>query len=228
MVTEPSWEDLLTGFPVPIQFQGATPWQPYEHMGGTGMLVLTNMGPIQCLYNQAQEATKAVLWVSGAYGGFGGGLYGIPSEELTRDGISSLRLSYRKPNNLSNCIMDVLVGVDFLREQGCNKVALVGHSFGGAVVIAAAPLSDAVAAVVGLASQTYGAKYAYMVSPRPLLLIHGEKDDKLTYRCSVLINEIAREPKKLVLYPRAGHNLRECRNELHPVLKTWLLEKLEG
>jgi hypothetical protein len=124
--------------------------------------------------------------------------------------------------------MDVLGGVDFLREQGCNKVALVGHSFGGAVVIAAAPLSDAVAAVVGLASQTYGAKYAYMVSPRPLLLIHGEKDDKLTYRCSVLINEIAREPKKLVLYPRAGHNLRECRNELHPVLKTWLLEKLEG
>jgi hypothetical protein len=31
-----------------------------------------------------------------------------------------------------------------------------------------------------------------------------------------------------VLYPGAGHNLRECRDELHPLLKSWLLEKLEG
>ena len=93
---------------------------------------------------------------------------------------------------------------------------------------AAAPLSAAVVTVVGLASQTHGAKYAYLVSPRPLLLVHGEEDDRLSPRCSLIINEIAKEPKRLILYPRAGHNLRECRDELHPVVKTWLLEKLEG
>jgi pimeloyl-ACP methyl ester carboxylesterase len=194
------------------------------------MQVLTNMGPIQCLFHSAPESTSAVLWVSGALGGFsgGGGLYSILSEALLEDSISSLRLNYRKPNNILHSILDVLAGVYFLQAQGYRRVALVGHSFGGAVVIAAAPLSDAVVTVVGLASQTYGTKYAHMVSPRPLLLVHGEADDRLSPRCSVLINDIAEEPKKLILYPGAGHNLRECRDELHPVVKTWLLEKLEG
>ena len=44
----------------------------------------------------------------------------------------------------------------------------------------------------------------------------------------LLINDIAEEPKKLVLYPGAGHSLRECREELHPLLKSWLIEKLRG
>jgi len=230
VVAEPSWESLLEGTPIPIQFQGVEPWQPPEDRGGTGMLVLTDMGPIQCLFHSAQEATTAVLWVSGAYGGFSGGsgLYSILSDELLEDNVSSLRLSYRKPNSLMHSMLDVLAGVYFLQDQGYQRVALVGHSFGGAVVIAAAPLSDAVVTVVGLASQTHGAKYAYMVSPRPLLLVHGEDDDRLSPRCSILINEIAKEPKKLMLYPGAGHNLRECRDELVPVVKTWLLDKLGG
>ena len=230
-MVEPSWESLLLGeTPVPIRFEGVAPWQPPEDRGGTGMLALTNLGPIQCLFHPAPEATRAVLWVSGAYGGFsgGGGLYSILSDELIEDGISSLRLHYRKPNNLPHSMMDVLAGVSFLESLGCRQVALVGHSFGGAVVIAAAPMSDAVVTVVGLASQTYGAKYAHMVSPRPLLLVHGQEDDRLSPRCSILINEIAKEPKRLELYPGAGHNLRERRDELHPLLKTWLLEKLRG
>ncbi len=230
VAAEPSWERLLEGSPVPIQFQGVEPWQPPEDRGGTGMLVLTNMGPIQCLFHSSPEATQAVLWVSGALGGFsgGGGLYSILSDELLEDNVSSLRLNYRKPNNILHSMLDVLAGVYFLQAQGCRRVALVGHSFGGAVVIAAAPLSDAVVTVVGLASQTLGTRYADLVSPRPLLLVHGEDDDRLSPRCSLIINEIAKEPKRLILYPGAGHNLRECRDELHPVVKTWLLEKLEG
>lgn len=231
VVAEPSWESLLLGeAPVPIQFQGAAPWQPTTDRGGVGMQVLTNMGPIQCLFHSAQEASTAVLWVSGAGGGFsgGGGLYSILSDELLEDGVSSLRLNYRKPNNFLHSMLDVLAGVYFLQDKGYLRVALVGHSFGGAVVVAAAPLSDAVVTVVGLASQTYGAKHAYLAAPKPLLLVHGEDDDRLSPRCSVLINEIAKEPKKLVLYPGAGHNLRECRDELHPLLKNWLLEKLAG
>jgi pimeloyl-ACP methyl ester carboxylesterase len=144
------------------------------------------------------------------------------------DSVSSLRLSYRKPNEFLHCMLDVLAGVYFLQDKGYERVALVGHSFGGAVVIAAAPLSDAVVTVVGLASQTYGAQFANKVSPRPLLLVHGEDDTRLGPHCSKFINDIAEEPKKLVLYPGAGHGLRECRDELHPLLKNWLLDNLAG
>ena len=227
MVFDRAWESLVLGHtPVDIRYEGSRPWQPPDERGGTGIEVLTNLGPIRCLYHEAPSAERGVVWVSGAYGGFsgGGGLYSILSDELIADGISSLRLDYRHPNVLHHSIMDVLAGVDFLRSQGCERVALVGHSFGGAVVIAAAPLSDAVWSVAGLASQTHGARYAHLVSPKPLLLVHGEDDDRLSARCSILINEWAREPKRLILYPDAGHNLRECRDELHPVLKSWLLE----
>ncbi len=34
------------------------------------------------------------------------------------------------------------------------------------------------------------------------------------------------EPKELVLYPGAGHGLRECKDELHALLKRLLVEKL--
>ena len=231
MTTEPSWESLLEErVPVPIQYRGVAPWRLPEVTGGTGILVRTNMGSIRCMFHQVQEATKAVIWVSGAGGGFsgGGGLYSILSDELMEDGVSSLRLNYRRPNDFLHSMLDVLAGVSFLQDKGYQRVALVGHSFGGAVVIAAAPLSDAVVTVVGLASQTYGAQYAHMVTPRPLLLVHGAEDTRLGPHCSKLINDIAEEPKKLVLYPGAGHTLRECRDELHPLLKTWLLEKLAG
>ena len=230
MSTEPSWESLLEGVPAPIQYRGVAPWRLPEATGGTGILVRTNQGPIRCMFHAVPAATRAVIWVSGAGGGFsgGGGLYSILSDELMEDSVSSLRLSYRKPNEFLHCMLDVLAGVYFLQDKGYERVALVGHSFGGAVVIAAAPLSDAVVTVVGLASQTYGAQFANKVSPRPLLLVHGEDDTRLGPHCSKFINDIAEEPKKLVLYPGAGHGLRECRDELHPLLKNWLLDNLAG
>ena len=169
MVSEPSWESLLEGTPVPIEYKGVAPWRLPEATGGSGILVRTNLGPIRCMYHRAEGATQGIIWVSGAAGGFsgGGGLYPILSDELIEDGVSSLRLSYRKPNNFMHCMMDVLAGVSFLQDKGHERVALVGHSFGGAVVIAAAPLSEAVVTVVGLASQTYGAQYANLVTQDP-------------------------------------------------------------
>lgn len=231
MALDSTWEGiLLDGAAIPMEFKGVAPWRMPEAQGGTGTLLRTNLGTIRCLLHAAEGATDAIVWVSGASGGYngGGGLYPILSDELVGEGITSLRLSYRKPDDFLHAMLDVLAGVQFLQSRGHQRVALVGHSMGGAVVVAAAPLSDAVVTVVGLASQTYGAQHSNLVTPKPLLLVHGEDDTRLGPHCSKLIYDIAEEPKELVLYPGAGHTLRECRDELHPLLRTWLVEKLKG
>jgi len=46
------------------------------------------------------------------------------------------------------------------------------------------------------------------ISPRPLLLIHGDKDDLVPVEHAHTLYEHAREPKELVIIPSAGHRLR--------------------
>ena len=94
------------------------------------------------------------------------------------------------------------------------------------MVISAAPLSPLVKAVAALSSQTAGARGADQVSPRPLLLVHGEEDHRLPPDCSRQIFAWAKQPKKLVLYPEAGHGLRQCKAELRELLANWLVDKL--
>src|SRR5438309_1645814 len=79
---------------------------------------------------------------------------------LRRDRISSLRLSYRHPNVLPECALDVMAGIAYLTHGHAQPVVLVGHPFGGAVVITAGALHAHVAGVVALAPQTSGATLA--------------------------------------------------------------------
>ena len=90
----------------------------------------------------------------------------------------------------------------------------------------AGTMSPQVKAVVGLSSQTFGAHQVSELSPRPLLLIHGERDRNLPARCSLDIYKWAKEPKELVIYKGCGHFLRECHQELHDLFKGWLVDKL--
>ena len=110
---------------------------------------------------------------------------------------------------------------------GFKRVALVGHSFGGAVVIAAAPYNDKVVAVAGLSSQSAGAQRVVDVAPRPLLLVHGTDDAIIPVRASQFIYDLAQQPKELRYFEGASHGLSECREELDELLFGWLKEKLE-
>ncbi len=193
------------------------------------VILSTSDGEIECLFRPAEGATSGVIWVCGALGGFDGpsfGIFATVSQKLQNQGISSLRLNYRSPRDFDECVLDVLVGVNFLQQEAVDKVALVGHSFGGAVVIMAGTVSPQVKAVVGLSSQTFGAQLVHELAPRPLLLIHGDRDQNLPARCSQNIYQWADEPKELVIYPGCGHFLRECHQELEDLLKSWLMDKL--
>ena len=192
------------------------------------VILSTSDGEIECIFRPA-EGGRGVLWVCGALGGFDGpsfGIFATLSQTLQSEGISSLRLNYRFPGDFEQCVLDVLVGLHFLKQKGVNNVALVGHSFGGAVVIMAGAMSHWVKAVVGLSSQTFGAHRVNELAPRPILLIHGERDRNLPARCSQDIYKWANVPKELVIYQGCGHFLRECHQELNDLLKDWLVDKL--
>ena len=190
----------------------------------------TNAGEIDCRFHPA-PGNNAVLYVFGAGGGLGG-----PAREiyirlcrlLASEGVAGLRLDYRRPGDLEACVLDVLAGIAFLELDRITRVVLVGHSFGGAVVITAGSLSEAVIAVAALSSQTAGTSAAVQLSPRPLLLIHGGNDRILPDFCSRDIFARAKDPKQLIIYPGCSHGLDECREQLDADLIAWLRTAVAG
>lgn len=186
-------------------------------------------GDIPTRYHPALAGTLGVVWVGGAGGGLDGparGLYPEACRRLQQVRVAGLRLHYRYPNHLEECVLDTLLGVEFLAKEGVERVALVGHSFGGAVVISAGALSDRVHAVVPMSTQSYGTALAAEVAPRAMLLIHGMEDEILPDTCSRQIYDRAAFPKELRLLPGTRHGLDESREEVLDLLVRWIPERL--
>lgn len=212
-----------------MEVMGYQPFRAPEGHTGQGMLIMTSRGSIFALFHPAATMDAAVIWVWGARGGVtgpAGGIYAKLAEELADEGIASLRVDYRVPNHIYESVLDTLAGTSLLEGVGFKRIALVGHSFGGAVAIAAATFSPLVKAVVGLSSQNAGAEGVAGVSPRPLLLVHGMEDAVISPRSTQMIYDEAREPKEVKWYEGAGHGLTECKEQLHDLLKGWLVKNL--
>ena len=193
------------------------------------MSLRTDRGAVECRFHPAPTGDAAVVWVFGAGGGLGGPAGGLYPRlagqlQLVPDGVASLRLDYRRPADLAECVLDVLAGVAYVGTRGRTRAVLVGHSFGGAVVISAGAASSRVIAVAALSSQTYGTGAVGSLAPRPLLLLHGSADEVLPERASRDIYARAGQPKRLVLYPGCRHGLDECRQELDRDLLAWIRE----
>lgn len=227
MTEESSRSDSMRG--PQMQIHEVLTGPPHEGETGQGLLFRTSRGDVPSIFHPAPDAHLAAIYVCGAGGGFGGpagGVYARLGESLRDKGISSLRLNYRQPNVFPECVLDLLAGVMFLQKTGYAPVALVGHSFGGAVVVAAGAASRHVCGVAALASQTYGANMAGLLSPKPLLVVHGKNDTRLPFSCGLQIYDWANEPKRLVLYDGAEHRLQECGEELESLLGEWIPETL--
>jgi len=137
-------------------------------------------------------------------------------------------VKFRHPTDLSEAVIDILVGIEFLRTENIKAFELIGHFFGGAVIIQVAANEYKVKTVVTFATQSYGiGPISLLPEGTSVLLIHGDADKILPSNCSIYAYNLAREPKKLKIYENAGHGLNEASDEVYSEVKQWLKENLK-
>jgi len=194
-------------------------------------------GPISCaLHLPSNPATEAVvIMVGGGDGGLEGpsALYPDLADDLCHIGIGALRLDFRDhrfPGIVEAGVHDVRAGLDYLTSEGVQRVGLLGHSFGGAVMIEAAVQTKGraprVAAVATLATQTAGAQRVGLLAPIATLFVHGLADQRLPADCSRLLYERAGDPRRIELFAGATHSLRQAREEVRGLVVEWFGEQL--
>ncbi len=190
----------------------------------------TTRGTIEGILHPVEGGTSAVICVSGATGGLDGpadGLYARLPALLAPARVTVLRLDYRQPDVFEESVLDVLAGCSFLVGIGASELAIVGHSFGGAVAIKAGEHHPAIRGVVAMSPQLSGTRDVQNLAC-PLLLVHGMSDSVLSHEASEDIYRRAREPKRIVLYAEAGHSLIQVRDALDALLAEWLPPALAG
>ena len=211
--------------------EGTIASEPTLGAAGKKAEIRTPRGAVRGILHAADGARGAAVLVSGAGGGVVGpsGVYVDLADRLRADGVTALRLDYRKPNDLSECTYDLLAALDALGRGGVERTILVGWSFGGAVVISAGASSERVVGVATVASQTFGTEDVGELSPeKSLLLIHGTADRTLRAELSRHLYHRAGEPKELILYPGDGHGIERHRQELLEKLHGWSRNLLLG
>ncbi len=194
--------------------------------------LITDKGEVSCRFYKVENSDSGVIWVGGVGGDYDSpaeGLYPDLSEKLIENNISSLRISYRYPRSLEESVYDVLAGINFLENMEISKIALVGHSLGGAVVIQAAALSESVKTVITLATQSYGSGSVSSISNNSsILLIHGSDDTVLPSYCSKQVYDNAHDPKKIIVLTGNGHCLDESSQKVHQIVYNWIISELSN
>jgi alpha/beta superfamily hydrolase len=204
--------------------------QPLDDSGALRVVLDTTRGTIEGILHPVEGGTSAVICVGGALGGLEGpadSLYSRLSLLLSSAKVTVLRIEYRKPNEFEECVLDALAGCSFLKGIGATDLVLVGHSFGGAVVIKAGELHDLVRGVASLSPQLYGTRQVENLN-RPLLLVHGMSDNVLSHEASEDIYRRALEPKRIVLFAEAGHSLIQAKDQIDELLAEWIAARLAG
>lgn len=191
--------------------------------------IYTMRGLLTLLWHGNPAAEHVVLMAGGAMGGLlgpAGGLYHDLGERFAATGIGTLRVGYRKPNDLAACVHDVAAAADLASRRGARCFVTVGHSFGGAVAVQAGiVLGEHCAGVVTLSTQSAGCEDAAALGATPLLLLHGDRDELLPPETSAMVQMLA-GGGELVILPGAGHLLTEAHDDLRDRLGEWIPARL--
>jgi fermentation-respiration switch protein FrsA (DUF1100 family) len=172
--------------------------------------VYTMRGLLTLLWHGPRDAHDVVVTCGGGMGSLLGpaeGIYHWLGTELAPQGVGTIRVGYRKPNDVSRCMHDVTAACDLASRSGGRRFVVLGHSFGGAVAVqAGVVLGEHCAGVVTLATQSAGCEYASELGTTPLLLLHGTDDTILPAETSNVVQMLAGHGD-VVLLPGDNHLL---------------------
>jgi len=187
--------------------------------------IYTMRGLVTLLWHGPVDATDVLVTCGGGMGSLLGpaeGLYHDLGVTLAARGIGTVRVGYRKPNDLPRCVHDVAAAADLAGRRGARRFVVMGHSFGGAVAIqVGAVLGTHCAGVVTLSTQSAGCEVAAELGDTPLLLLHGTSDEILPPETSAVVQMLAGHGE-VVLLPGSGHLLTEAAGELRERLDEWI------
>ena len=187
--------------------------------------VYTLRGLLTLLWHGPRDARDVVVTCGGGMGSLLGpadALYHDLGETFAAQGIGTLRVGYRKPNDLSRCVHDVAAAADLASRSGARRYVVIGHSFGGAVAVQAGiVLGEHCRGVVTLSTQSAGCEHASELGETPLLLFHGTDDEILPPETSSVVQILAGHGE-VVLLPGTGHLLTQAADELRERLSTWI------
>lgn len=219
---------------------GVTPLDALEVMVSSDVMITpalrhvemyTRRGLLTLLWHEPDESRGAALPAAlvlcgGALGGLLGpadGFYHRLGVEWARRGVPTVRVGYRRPNDLEACCIDVAAAVQLVvGAGGADRVVVMGHSFGGAVAVrVGVGLHGVVTGVVTFATQSAGCEVAGGLRGTPLLLFHGDRDEILPIEASETVRAIA-GTGEMVRLAGDGHLLGRSADAMWDRLETWL------
>ncbi|MEM9034386.1 MAG: alpha/beta hydrolase [Actinomycetota bacterium] len=187
-------------------------------------------GLLSLWWHGDRHSNDVVLACGGAMGGALGpadSVYHRLGVTFAEEGIATIRVGYRRPNDLDACTHDLLAAADLAARQGAERFVTVGHSFGGAVAVRAAVALEArTVGVVTLATQVAGCEEGEVLEGKvPVLLLHGDRDRILPAAASQMVHFLV--GGELHVLNGADHLLVEVADEVTERLRTWIPQRFE-
>jgi dienelactone hydrolase len=130
---------------------------------------------------------------------------------------------------LQKFVDDTRAAINFVREQGAEKVILVGASLGG-VASAKLAIESQASGLVVLASPPSIPQWGFEIQPAdldidiPKLFITAENDSTVPSDATRALFDLAAEPKEWQTYPGTAHGTDLFEGESGPELQNRILE----
>ena len=147
-------------------------------------------GLLTLLWHGPSDAERVLVTVGGGMGSLLGpadGLYHDLGVRFAAQGIGTVRVGYRKPNDLARCVHDMAAAADLAGRRGARRFVTMGDcSVARFAIQTAAVLGTHCRGVITL-STIRRLRSRFRAGRQPLLLFHGTDDEILPPKTSAMV-----------------------------------------